>query len=50
MGKIALGFAAALSAGRGAVIDCRLDIDEMVRPMGAAGKPITDFLLKEATT
>ena len=42
--------AAALSCGCGAVIDCVLDIDEMVRPMVAAGKPITEFLLKEATT
>ena len=36
---------AALSGGTGAVIDCMLDIDEMVRPMVAAGSPITDFLL-----
>ena len=36
--------------GCGAVIDCVLDIDEMVRPMVAAGAPITDFLLKEGTT
>ena len=43
-------FADALEAGCGAVIDCVLDIDEMVRPMVAAGNPITDFLLKEATT
>ena len=41
-------FAKALSCGTGAVIDCILDIDEMVRPMVAAGSPITDFLLKEA--
>ena len=41
-------FAKALSCGTGAVIDCVLDIDEMVRPMVAAGSPITDFLLKEA--
>ena len=38
----------ALTCGTGAVIDCVLDIDEMVRPMVAAGSPITDFLLKEA--
>ena len=37
----------ALSCGTGAVIDCILDMDEMVRPMVAAGKPITDFLLEE---
>lgn len=42
--------AAALAAGRGAVIDCVLDIDEMVRPMVAAGSAMTDFLLKEGTT
>ena len=39
--------AQALSCGTGAVIDCTLDIDEMVRPMVAAGSPITDFLLEE---
>ena len=38
-------FAQALACGAGAVIDCRLNIDEMVRPMVAAGSPITDFLL-----
>ena len=27
------------------LIDCVLDPDEMVRPMVAAGSPITDFLL-----
>ncbi len=37
--------AQALSCGTGAVIDCMLDMDEMVRPMVAAGSPITDFLL-----
>lgn len=39
--------AQALGCGCGAVIDCTLDIDEMVRPMVAAGSPITDFLLDE---
>ena len=39
--------AEALTCGTGAVIDCKLDIDEMVRPMVAAGSPITDFLLQE---
>lgn len=39
----------ALSCGGAAVIDCQLDIDEMVRPMVAAGSPITDFLLKEGS-
>ena len=37
----------ALACGTGAVIDCVLDIDEMVRPMVAPGSPITDFLLSE---
>ncbi len=36
----------ALACGTGAVIDCILDIDEMVSPMVAAGSPITNFLLK----
>ena len=40
-------FADALACGSGAVIDCILDIDEMVRPMVAAGSPITQFLLTE---
>jgi len=35
----------AINCGCGAVIDCRLDIDEMVRPMVAAGSHITNFLL-----
>ena len=35
----------ALSSGKAAVIDCALDIDEMVSPMVAAGSAITDFLL-----
>ena len=39
----------ALVCGGAAVIDCQLDIDEMVRPMVAAGSPITDFLLKEGS-
>ena len=38
-------FAKALTCGTGAVIDCVLDIDEMVRPMVAAGNHITNFLL-----
>ena len=37
----------ALASGKAAVLDCVLDIDEMVRPMVAAGSPITDFLLTE---
>ncbi len=39
-------FGQALRAGCGCVIDCRLDMDEMVRPMVAGGAHITDFLLK----
>ena len=39
-------FQDALGAGCGCVIDCRLDMDEMVRPMVAGGAHITDFLLK----
>ena len=38
-------FAEALECGAGAVIDCVLNIDEMVRPMVAAGSPVTNFLL-----
>ena len=40
-------FREALACGCGAVIDCMLDMDELVRPMVAAGSPITDFLLNE---
>ena len=40
-------FARALDSSCGTVIDCVLDMDEMVRPMVAAGSPITDFLLEE---
>ena len=40
-------FARALASRSGAVLDCKLNIDEMVRPMVAAGSPITDFLLSE---
>jgi len=36
----------ALSCGCGYVIDCQVDMDEMVRPMVAGGADITDFLLK----
>ena len=39
-------FSQALKAGCGCVLDCRLDMDEMVRPMVAGGAHITDFLLK----
>jgi len=36
----------ALASGCGCVIDCVLDMDEMVRPMVAGGAHITNFLLK----
>ena len=36
----------ALKGDRGCVIDCVLDMDEMVRPMVAGGAHITNFLLK----
>ena len=39
-------FSQALQAGCGCVLDCRLDMDEMVRPMVPGGAHITDFLLK----
>ena len=38
--------AEALKGDRGCVIDCMLDMDEMVRPMVAGGAHITNFLLK----
>jgi acetolactate synthase-1/2/3 large subunit len=38
-------FGQALEAGCGCVIDCRLDKDELVRPMVAGGTHITNFLV-----
>ncbi len=38
-------FAAAISERTPALIDCRMDIDEMVFPMVPAGKPIDELLL-----
>ncbi len=38
-------FASALSERTPALIDCRMDIDEMVFPMVPAGKPIDELLL-----
>ena len=35
----------ALACGQGYVIDCAIDIEEMVHPMVAGGDDITDFLL-----
>jgi acetolactate synthase-1/2/3 large subunit len=46
MAEMEQAFQSALEAGRGCVIDCVLDMDEMVRPMVAGGAHITDFLLK----
>ncbi len=46
MAEMETAFSAALEAGCGCVIDCVLDMDEMVRPMVAGGAHITDFLLK----
>ncbi len=46
MAEMEQAFRAALEAGCGCVIDCTLDMDEMVRPMVAGGAHITDFLLK----
>ena len=46
MAEMEAAFSAALKADCGCVIDCVLDIDEMVRPMVAGGAHITDFLLK----
>lgn len=38
-------FQAALTSDKATVIDCAIDIDEMVHPMVPGGKPNTDFLL-----
>ncbi len=46
MAEMEQAFSAALEAGCGCVIDCMLDMDEMVRPMVAGGAHITDFLLR----
>jgi len=35
----------ALACGHGYVIDCAINIDEMVRPMVQGGRPIDDFLV-----
>ncbi len=37
--------AEALSCGHGYVIDCAIDMDEMVRPMVGGGSPITKFII-----
>jgi acetolactate synthase-1/2/3 large subunit len=36
----------ALKNGKANVIECMIDMDEMVHPMVSAGSPITDFLLE----
>jgi len=38
-------FTAALNSGKPAVLDCVLDIDATVRPMVAAAKPLSEYLL-----
>ncbi len=43
--EFAAAFQAALDSGHAAVIDCVLDIDEMVHPMVNGGSPVTKFLL-----
>lgn len=43
--ELEAAFAAALASDKGTVIDCMLDIDEMVRPMVSPGKDIDDFTL-----
>jgi len=43
--ELEAAFQSALASDRGSVIDCVLDIDEMVRPMVAPGKDINDFML-----
>ncbi|SMC72655.1 biosynthetic-type acetolactate synthase large subunit [Papillibacter cinnamivorans] len=44
--EFADAFDKAVSSGKSCLIECRIDIDEMVRPMVSAGSPITDFLLE----
>ncbi len=36
----------ALKWNHGYLIDCAIDIDEMVRPMVGGGSPITEFIIK----
>ena len=35
----------AIACGHGCVIDCAIDIDEMVRPMVGGGSDITEFMI-----
>ena len=46
LAEMEAAMAEALKGDRGCVIDCVLDMDEMVRPMVAGGAHITNFLLK----
>ena len=46
LAEMEAAMAKALKGDRGCVIDCVLDMDEMVRPMVAGGAHITNFLLK----
>ena len=43
--EFAAAFQTALDSGHATVIDCVLDIDEMVHPMVNGGSPVTQFLL-----
>ena len=43
--EFAAAFQTTLDSGHAAVIDCVLDIDEMVHPMVNGGSPVTQFLL-----
>ncbi len=43
--EFAAAFAAAISERTPALIDCKMDIDEMVFPMVPAGKPIDELML-----
>lgn len=43
--EFAAAFQTALDSGHAAIIDCVLDIDEMVHPMVNGGSPVTQFLL-----
>jgi len=38
-------FQSAVNKGKGAVIDCRLNIDEKVSPMVGGGRPLSEYLL-----
>ncbi len=45
VGQFETALKAALASGKGAVIDCAIDMDEMVRPMVGGGSHITNFML-----